>query len=95
MQGRIDLEDLGLDARAELVLGDELSLAIAQAVGLERIPLVKGFVIPIPRLGGTLTDPKPEPDFAFLIRALTANLPGRKAVEQWLKGADGLMRQPR
>jgi hypothetical protein len=94
MQGRIGLEDLGLDARGELVLGDELATTVARRLGLDQIPLLQGVVIPIPRLRGTVTDPKPEPDFTFLLRALTSNLPGVRATEQLLKGVEGLLRKP-
>jgi hypothetical protein len=86
MQGRIDLADLGLDAQGEITLGQELMQEIARSVGLERIPLLQPIVVPIPRLRGTVTDPKPEPDFGFLVRALTGNLPGAKGVQKLIDG---------
>ena len=75
MTGRIDLVDLGLDARGEILLGQDLMQAMVASVGLKALP-VQPIVIPIPRLRGTATDPKPEPDFRFLLKALTGNLPG-------------------
>ena len=64
------------------MLGEELTGSIAGRVGLKKMPLVQKVVIPIPKLGGTLTDPKPEPDFRFLLRAIAGNLPGAGALEK-------------
>ncbi len=94
MQGKIDLEDLGLDARGEIKLGEELTRSIARIVGLQEMPLMQAIVIPIPRLRGTVSDPRPEPDFSFLLRALTGNLPGAKGVQKLLEGLEGVLRQP-
>ena len=93
-QGKIDLEDLGLDARGEIKLGEELTRSIARTIGLKEMPLMQAIVIPIPRLRGTISDPRPEPDFTFLFRALTANLPGAKGVQKLMEGLDGVLRQP-
>jgi hypothetical protein len=95
MQGDIDLADLGLDARGEIKLGMELMDSIAKSVGLEKLPLMQPIVIPIPRLRGTVSDPKPEPDFTYLVRALTSNIPGVRGVQQLLKGLDGVLQQPK
>jgi hypothetical protein len=46
------------------------------------MPLVQRILIPIPKLGGTLSDPKPEPDFRFLLRAIAGNLPGVGALKK-------------
>ena len=94
MQGKIDLEDLGLDARGEIKLGEELTRSIARTIGLKEMPLMQAIVIPIPRLRGTISDPRPEPDFTFLFRALTANLPGAKGVQKLMERLDGVLRQP-
>lgn len=94
MQGGIRLADLGLDARGEILLGDELAGALGKRLGLGEVPLLRGIAIPIPRLRGTVTDPKPEPDFTFLIRALTGNLPGARATEKLLKGVEELLKKP-
>jgi uncharacterized protein YhdP len=88
LQGLIRLKDLGLDARGELLLGEELTASIAGLVGLKKMPLMQRVLIPIPKLGGTLTDPKPEPDFRFLLRAIAGNLPGAGALKK-LRGAVG------
>ena len=93
MKGRIGLEDLALDAEGELQLGEELTMAIARTFGVDRIPLVEPVVIPIPSIRGTVTDPKPEPDFRYLLRLLTRNLPGVKGVQEILKGLDGVLQQ--
>ncbi len=82
LQGLIRLADLGLDAQGELLLGEELTKSIAGLVGLPKMPLVQRVLIPIPTLGGTLTDPKPEPDFRFLLRAIAGNLPGAGALKK-------------
>jgi hypothetical protein len=86
LQGLIRLSDLGLDAEGELLLGAELMGSIAGLVGLPKMPLVQKVVIPIPKLGGTLTDPKPEPDFRLLLRAIAGNLPGAGALKQLWRG---------
>jgi hypothetical protein len=82
LRGLIRLADLGLDAEGELLLGEELTGSIARRVGLSKMPLVQRVSIPIPKLGGTLTDPKPEPDFRFLLRAIAGNLPGTGALNK-------------
>jgi hypothetical protein len=82
LRGLIRLADLGLDSEGELVLGEELTGSIAGLVGLPKMPLVQKVVIPIPKLGGTLTDPKPQPDFRFLLRAIAGNLPGSGALKK-------------
>jgi hypothetical protein len=91
MRGLIRLADLGLDAKGELILGEEAALSLAGAVGVKKLPVLQGLVIPIPRIGGTLTDPKPEPDFSVLARALTGNVPAVQGVERLLRGAGGLL----
>jgi hypothetical protein len=47
--------------------------------------LVQKIVIPIPTLRGTLSDPKPEPDFRLLLRAIAGNLPGAGALKTLLR----------
>jgi hypothetical protein len=84
LQGLIRLSDLGLDARGELLLGEELTGSIAGLVGLPKMPLVQRVLIPIPKLGGTLTNPKPEPDFRVLLRVIAGNLPGSAALKRLL-----------
>jgi hypothetical protein len=86
LEGLVRLSDLGLDAKGELLLGEELTSSIAGLVGLPRMPLVQKVVIPIPKLGGTLTDPQPEPDFRLLLRVIAGNLPGSGALRQLWRG---------
>jgi hypothetical protein len=93
LQGLIRLSDLGLDAQGELLLGQELIASVARRIGLPRMPLVQRVLIPIPTLRGTLTDPKPEPDFRLLLRAIAGNLPGVRALERLREGAGGLIRR--
>jgi hypothetical protein len=86
LAGLIRFADLGLDARGRLVLGRELSEALAGAIGLQQLPAVHELVIPLPAVGGTLTDPQPQPDWGFFWRTLLGNLPGTGAVDRLLRG---------
>jgi hypothetical protein len=89
MGGTIELAGLGLDASGEMRLGSGLTSALARGIGMEQLPLMHEFVIPIPRLRGTLLDPDPELDASALWHLLTGALPGvRQGGELLNKGKD-------
>jgi hypothetical protein len=89
MEGAIELAGLGLDASGEMRLGSGLTSALARGIGMEQLPLMHEFVIPIPRLGGTLLDPDPELDASALWHLFTGALPGvRQGGELLNKGKD-------
>jgi uncharacterized protein involved in outer membrane biogenesis len=92
LDGAIELRDLSLDAKGQLVLGRELTGAIAGHIGLAKLPIFDEVVIPLPHIGGTLTDPRPEPDFGMLVRLLTGNLPGVRQIDRFLRDLKGLGR---
>ena len=89
-EGIIRLADLGLEASGQLVLGRELFGAIADRMGLGSLAILQQVVIPIPTIGGTLADPKPQPDFSMLARALAGNLPLRRGAGKLLNRVKGL-----
>lgn len=93
LDGAIGLRDLALDAHGQLVLGREITREIAHHLGIGELPVLDGVVIPLPTIGGTLTEPRPDPDFSLLLRALLGNLPGLRQVDRFFKNLTGMGRQ--
>jgi hypothetical protein len=80
MEGTIRLEDLGLDAKGQLQLGEDL---LKSMLGLTKLPgALPGLVIPLPAIRGTLADPKPEADWGHFWRTLLTNLPGVRLIKK-------------
>jgi hypothetical protein len=91
MRGVIRLADLGLDAEGEIALGEGLTASVLGLAGA-RQRRGPGMVIAIPRLEGTLTDPKPTVDASVFWRSLlgTAESVGQ-GVEDVVRGLGGLV----
>lgn len=73
--GSIRLDDLSLDAKGELRLGNELSSQLGKLFSVSRIPGMGGVTIPLSQIGGSLGNPKPKPEWSFFMKALIGNLP--------------------
>lgn len=101
LQGLIDLADLGLDMRGQLTLGAEigaeLSRQLTKAVGLGAARAGDRFVVPLPAVQGTLSEPRVRADFSQLSAALLRNLgpvraaPGSDLPAEALKGLGDLL----
>jgi hypothetical protein len=75
LAGQIGLVDLALDMRGKLTLGPDLSGSLAKALGAKLRQPGQSLVVPLPTVGGTLSDPKVRPDFGHLTAALIGNVP--------------------
>ena len=73
--GSIRLDDLSLDAKGELRLGNELSSQLGKLFSVSRIPGMGGVTIPLSQIGGSLGNPKPKPEWSFFMKALIGNIP--------------------
>ncbi|MCH7707868.1 MAG: DUF748 domain-containing protein [Myxococcales bacterium] len=75
VEGSIRLDDLSLDAKGELRLGQELSSRVGKLFRVSRIPGIGGVTIPLTQIGGSLGNPKPKPEWSFFMKALMGNIP--------------------
>ncbi len=75
LAGSIRLNDLSLDAKGELRLGNELSSQLGKLFSVSRIPGMGGVTIPLTQIGGSLGNPKPKPEWSFFMKALIGNIP--------------------
>jgi hypothetical protein len=80
MQGSIRLDDLALDARGQLDLGKDVVASITRDAGIPGV--FSGLVLPLPAIGGTLTDPEPQADWTHFWGTLVSNLPGIRLLKK-------------